>query len=171
MTLDTCALLAKYNSHVNNEMFRYIGKLSKEEWEKEFPGYFKSVKAMCNHIYIADFSWLKRLGAVRKFNYLSNPVLQENLTVDSKVFDSIDEYGRKRKELDELMTELVSELTEADLRMDVTYKSLKGVLQTKNVGGSVMHFFNHGTHHRGMISLYLEFMGHDNDFNGLIAVV
>ena len=171
MTPGTLVLLAKYNSHANTEMFRYISKLTAEEWEKEFPGYFRSVKALCNHIYIADFSWLKRLGAVRKFNYLSNPVLQESLTIDSEVFDSIEEYDRKRKELDGLMKAFVSELTEEDLRKDVTYRSLKGASQTKNVAGSVMHFFNHGTHHRGMISLYLELMGHDNDFNGLIAVV
>ncbi len=171
MTPDTLALLAKYNSRANTEMFKHISTLSKEEWEKEFPGYFKSVKALCNHIYIADFSWLKRFGTVRKFKYLSNPVLQNSFVVDSEVFDSIDEYNAKRKELDELMKELVSELTLEDLGMDVTYKSLKGEMQTRNVAGSVMHVFNHATHHRGMISLYLEFMGHSNDFNGLIAVV
>jgi uncharacterized damage-inducible protein DinB len=170
MTPETLAFLAKYNSHVNNQMFSYISKLSDEEWKKEFQGFYKSVKQLCNHIYIADFNWLKRFGLVRKFHYLENPLLKNDLTHASEAFDSIDDYNRKRKELDLLINEFVSELYEEDLRKVITYKNLKGEPQTRNAGGSAMHIFNHGTHHRGMISLYLEFLGHSNDFNSLIAV-
>jgi len=162
--------LAKYNSHVNNQMFSYISKLSDEEWKKEFPGFYKSVKLLCNHIYVADFNWLKRFGLVRQFKYLENPVLKNGLVPSSEAFDSIGDYDRKRKELDALISDFVSELDQEDLRKIITYKNLKGEPQTRNAGGSVLHMFNHGTHHRGMISLYLEFLGHSNDFNSLIAV-
>jgi len=171
LTPDTIILLAKYNSHANNAMFSHISKLSDEEWKKEYPGYFKSIRELCNHIYIADFNWLKRFRSLRQFKCLSNPIFKIDLTIDSKVFDSIDEYNRKRKELDQLLAEFAVELTDEDLKRQITYKSLKGEQQTRNAGGSVMHFFNHETHHRGMISLYLEFLGHGNDFNGLAAVV
>jgi uncharacterized damage-inducible protein DinB len=170
MTPDTFAFLAKYNAHVNNAMFSYISKLSDEEWKKEFPGFYKSVKQLCNHIYIADFNWLKRFGLVRQFKYLENPILKSELTPASEAFVSIDDYNIKRKELDLLINEFVSELTQEDLKKVITYKNLKGEPQTRNAGGSAMHIFNHGTHHRGMISLYLELLGHSNDFNSLIAL-
>jgi uncharacterized damage-inducible protein DinB len=31
--------------------------------------------------------------------------------------------------------------------------------------------FNHQTHHRGMISLYLDMLGKENDFSSLLALV
>jgi uncharacterized damage-inducible protein DinB len=38
-------------------------------------------------------------------------------------------------------------------------------------GLKLWHIFNHQTHHRGMISLYLDMMGIDNDFSGLLPLV
>jgi uncharacterized damage-inducible protein DinB len=170
MTLDTLVFMAKYNAHANNAMFPYISKLSSDEWKKEFPGYYKSIKQLCNHIYISDFNWMIRYSSLRQFKHSGNPLFQNSLAVDSEVFDSIDDYNRKRKELDGLINEFVMELKQADIDATITYTNYKGETQTRNVGGSVMHVLNHATHHRGMISSYLEFLGHSNDFAGLIAL-
>jgi uncharacterized damage-inducible protein DinB len=170
MTTDTFVMYAKYNSYANDQMFQHIAKLSDAEWKKEFPGYFKSVKALCNHLYIADFNWLKRFGLIRKFKCLDNPLFQKELSANSEAFDSIAEYNSKRRELDKLIAEFVLELRDEDFRGQLNYKNLKGEPQTRNTGGAAMHFFNHDTHHRGMISLYLEFLGQSNDFNSLVSV-
>jgi uncharacterized damage-inducible protein DinB len=42
---------------------------------------------------------------------------------------------------------------------------------TRDMGGLILHVFNHGTHHRGMIALYLDQMKRSNDFNGIMAVL
>jgi uncharacterized damage-inducible protein DinB len=34
-----------------------------------------------------------------------------------------------------------------------------------------LNLFNHETHHRGMISLYLEMLGRENDFNSIAPFV
>ena len=35
----------------------------------------------------------------------------------------------------------------------------------------VAHMFNHQTHHRGQISLYLDILGKKNDFSGIAPLV
>jgi uncharacterized damage-inducible protein DinB len=65
----------------------------------------------------------------------------------------------------------MDELTENDLEKTISFANMKGETVSKNVGGSILHMFNHQTHHRGMISLYLEMMGIDNDFSSLLPLI
>ena len=37
--------------------------------------------------------------------------------------------------------------------------------------GLLIHLFNHQTHHRGMISLYLEMLGKENNYNNILPFV
>jgi len=61
--------------------------------------------------------------------------------------------------------------TESDLEKIISFANAKGEMVNKNVGGSILHMFNHQTHHRGMISIYLDMMKIDNDFSGLLQLV
>ena len=65
----------------------------------------------------------------------------------------------------------IDELAESELEKTISFANMKGETVSKNVGGSILHLFNHQTHHRGMISLYLDMMGIDNDFSGLLPLV
>jgi len=171
MTPDTFKLLAKYNSYVNVEMNKHISQLNKDEWEKVFDGFYKNIKALCNHIYITDFNWLKRFAILRSFCYLKNPVLSGSYSWESNVFDSVSDYLKKRNELDQLINSLIDEIGQDDLNKSMEYKNWKGETAKHNIAGILMHIFNHQTHHRGMISLYLEFVGKENDFSGLMKLV
>jgi len=57
------------------------------------------------------------------------------------------------------------------IRDSLTYIDSHGNEYTKNFGGLIIHMFNHETHHRGMISLYLENLGIDNDFNSFNQIL
>jgi uncharacterized damage-inducible protein DinB len=171
MTIDTVKLFAEYNNHSNNEMNKYISLLNHDEWEKEFDGFFKSIGSLCTHIYIADFTWLKRFGLLRQFKFLNNKAFQNNYSRDSKPFNNTDEYIIKRNELDSIINSFSEEIVQNDLGEHIKYKNWKNEDQNRNFGGLVIHFFNHQTHHRGMISLYLEFLGRENDFSNLLLLV
>ena len=171
MDIKTCKLLAQYNQTANQKMDDKIRQFSNAQWEQEFTGYFKTIKQLCGHIYISDYGWLKRFGQFREFQYFKDPLFDQNLNYSSQPFDDAADYVSKREELDKKLIMLIDELTEDDLEKIISFANTKGETVRKNVGGSILHLFNHQTHHRGMISLYLDMMGIDNDFSSLLAMV
>ena len=171
MDIKTCKLLAQYNQMANHKMDSLIRNLSNAQWNQEFAGYFKTIKQLCSHIYIADYSWLQRFGQFRDFQFIKDPLFDQNLTYSSKPFDDIADYIFKREELDKKLIMFMDEITESDLEKIISFTNTKGEMVNKNVGGSILHIFNHHTHHRGMISIYLDMMGIDNDFSGLLQLV
>ena len=171
MTIDTFKLLAKYNSFANAGMNKVVSRLTPAEWERDFGGYYKTVKALCAHIYVSDFNWLKRFGSFRKFSHANNPIFNDPLDFKSRPFGTVEEYLGKRQEADLMIGSLVDELMQTDLNEMLVYKNLKKQEQKRKVDGILLHIFNHQTHHRGMISLYLELLGKPNDFSSLFHLV
>ncbi len=171
MDIKTCRLLAQYNQTANQKMNGIIRNLSEGQWNQEFSGYFKTIKQLCSHIYISDFLWLKRFGRFRDFQYIKNSLFDQDLNYGSTPFGGVADYLSKRAQLDDILTALINELTESDLDKTITFTNIKGENISKNVGGSVLQIFNHQTHHRGMISVYLDMMKIDNDFSSLLPLV
>ncbi|MDR3248855.1 MAG: DinB family protein [Treponema sp.] len=171
MQVDTVKILAAYNWAANAKMNEFITNLNTAEWNKALGGYFPSVRSLCSHIYIADITWLKRFSAIREFSALKNSLFSRDYSFKEVLFPTIAEYRDARSTLDEVITGFTNELSDADLAKDLEYSNSAGDKFTKNMGGLFLHACNHGTHHRGMISLYLEILGRANDFNSLSAVL
>jgi uncharacterized damage-inducible protein DinB len=174
MDKQTISLLTEYAKAVNEKMIEIIGTLTMEEWDRPLGGYFKSVHELCSHQFITDFNWIKRFFVLRDFAAAKDaffvPVLHHRDIIFSEK-DGKDEYLSKRPELDKKISGFCAELTAGDFGMVLKYTDPFGNYREKNAGGALLHMLNHGTHHRGMISLYLEIMGKPNDFNSLIAYV
>jgi len=171
MVIETVQLFARYNAATNKKMNNIISGLAVDQWRKEFAGFFKSVEALCSHLYIADFNWLKRFSGLRSFSYIKASLFHEDITFDRIPFGSVEEYISMRDELDDQLTGFADELRNDDLAMDLKYRDSRGNEFAKNFGGLIMHMFNHQTHHRAMISLYLEEMGIANDYSNLSGVL
>ena len=167
MQKEVIALLVNYNKSVNEAMNGIIKTLSKAEWEKPLGGYFPSVRSLCSHIYIGDFNWLKRYKKTRSFTALDNPFFDRDYAFKETIFEDMGEYLNKRPDLDNRIIAFAKELTAADLDSVLKYTDFAGRSYERNFGGCVLHFLNHQTHHRGMISLYLEMLGKENDFSSL----
>jgi len=171
MDVDTLRLLARYNEKTNGEMNALVSRLDADQWNHAFDTFFPSVHATCNHIYIADFAWLKRFSGLRNFRYIKDGVFNREIGFTDDVFAAREDYPAKRQHLDTLITAFADEVTDADLGQSLTYKDLRGVENTRNFGGLILHMFNHQTHHRGMISVYLEMLGISNDYSNLAKMV
>jgi uncharacterized damage-inducible protein DinB len=70
-----------------------------------------------------------------------------------------------RKELDDIIINFVNELSSNDLETKILWKDWEGNIIEKKLGIYIMHMFNHETHHRAQISLYLDTLGKENDFS------
>jgi uncharacterized damage-inducible protein DinB len=171
MDTQVAKLLADYNKKTNEEMNRLIERLSPEQWDREFGGHFGSIHALCSHLYIADFNWLKRFRNLREFDYLNHDSFRIELGWTSSPFVGQADYLAKRSSLDLRFLELVSEISDEDFGKTLVFKTSKGIEQKRNFGGTILHVFNHQTHHRGMISLYLDSLGIENDYSNLILMV
>jgi len=158
--------LANYNKATNENMNDYIKNITEEQWNKIFNGYFKSIHELCSHIYICDFNWLKRFSKLREFKTFNKSIFENNLNFSEIIFQNTNEYFQMRNELDILINEFINELNQNDLESILEFKDSKGTNIKKKMEPLIIHMFNHQTHHRGMISLYLEFLGIENDFGG-----
>ena len=171
MDIRTLKLFADYNRKTNSDMNAIIEKLQAHQWNQEFKGYFNSIKSLCTHVYIADFNWLKRFSKLRQFSYINNALFSQQLAYGSVVFEAVTEYLDKRKVLDAQIIQFVNEIARDDLDKYLEYKDAHGKAYRRLFGGLVLHCFNHQTHHRGMISIYLENMGVSNDYSNLANIV
>jgi uncharacterized damage-inducible protein DinB len=164
---DTVALFVKYNKLANTAMNEIIKTLSAEEWNKPFGGYFPSVRSLCSHLYICDFNWLKRFKNLREFSALKDPLFDQRYAFKDLLFEDMGEYLSGRSHLDDKMTAFAAEITGEDLAAGFRFTDSSGKSLERNFGGACLQFLNHETHHRGMISLYLELLGRENDFSSL----
>ena len=167
MDIDTVKLLASYNEKTNEQMNALISRLEAAQWDHTFATFFPSIRLMCNHLYVSDFNWLRRFSALRDFRYARDSLFSQEIGYGKEAFVTQGDYLSKRKYLDKLITAFANEVTDADLGQSLTYKDLRGNEHTRNFGGLALGCFNHQTHHRGMISVFLEMLGIENDYSSL----
>jgi uncharacterized damage-inducible protein DinB len=134
-------------------------------------GYYPSIRSLCSHLFIVDFTWLRRFANLRPFDYTSHAIFQGNPTWGGTLFPSFLDYDADRKAVDECLMKFAEEVTPEDLSKRLRYKDFKGIDQEREVAGLILHMFNHQTHHRGMISIYLDLLGKENDFSSLLILV
>jgi uncharacterized damage-inducible protein DinB len=65
----------------------------------------------------------------------------------------------------------VSELGPDAFSTMVTYKNYQGQSETRELWKLLLHWFNHGVHHRGAISGQLDMLGVENDYSGLLQKI
>ena len=183
-------LLANYNKKVNNSMNDIIKTLTEEQWKKQFSGFYKSIQDICSHIAYWDFNGFNRCKYLRNFTSLEEKFpdyekfeihslkisddkkeyLNKNLVSSKYLFEnsSIDEYINTRINLDDWIIKFINELTSNDLEKSIEFITILGNKFNWKIDEFIIHLFNHQTHHRGMISLYLDMLGKENDFSNLI---
>jgi len=167
----TLQFLARYNAITNEKMNRYIAELSDDQRNQKFGGYFTSIRSLCNHLYITDFNWLKRFSNLRTFDYIRDDFFRREHAFGTHAFLEKKDYLAMRSDLDKRISQFTDELREDDLSRKLRYNDSHGTEHNQEFGLTVLHFFNHQTHHRGMVSIYLEEMGIANDYSNIMDII
>jgi uncharacterized damage-inducible protein DinB len=157
---------AHYNKRANGQMNEIIKTISEEEWDKEFSSFWKSIHQLCLHIFNSDYGWLNR------FKLFMNPK-NELFSKDNgwgepshyPTFKNIDEYIKMRKELDDIIIDFINEITIEDLEKNMRIVDYEGKIVKHKFSIWIIHIFNHATHHRAQVSVYLDMLGKENDFS------
>lgn len=165
--------MAEYNAWMNAKVFEAAGKLSAAELAQERGAFFGSILGTLNHLVVADTIWLKRFAAhTAQFAVLDSvralPLPQQ---LNATLFTDLAEMTVHRVWLDTAITAFADALTEADIASPLSYSNTKGQPFTRPLGGVLMHFFNHQTHHRGQVSTLLTQAGVDIGVTDLLALI
>jgi len=147
-----CQLLARYNRWMNERLYGSAATLPDEERKRDRGAFFGSIHGTLCHLLWADRAWLARFYA-------------RTYDVPGYGATMIDDFAELARERDTTDTEILSwtgQLTQAWLDAPLRYtRKLDGRVAQLDGWVSAVHFFNHGTHHRGQVTTLLKQAGVD----------
>ncbi|MCG6541365.1 DinB family protein [Pseudomonas sp. KSR10] len=166
-------LMASYNQWMNSKIYQAAGQLGRDELAMDRGAFFGSILGTLNHILVADIIWLKRfatpphgLPALREIVELPYPS-----RLDQILFEDVAALSKRRFWLDRQICSWVSELSNDDLELVLSYRNTKGVPGNKRFSSLILHFFNHQTHHRGQVTTLLSQAGRNVEVTDLLALI
>lgn len=151
MELDTFELMARYNVWATNKLNQVLETVSEEDFNADCGLFFKSISGTLNHLLVGEhYFWYAR--------FTSAPPPKLNL-------DSIVEPDQHAllKQLQDRAQNWIGFLQQVDttlLKSDLQYKTAAGKAMSLPYAATLLHVFNHGTHHRGQVSTALTAMGY-----------
>ena len=127
----------------------------------ETKAYYPSICETLLYNRIGDFNWLKRYKGTFKENKLlsDHPLLSlEEKSLRREFESDYTKLFQYRKQADDLILQFMNEILK------------EGSLE-KEFWKTLLHWFNHQTHHRGQISMLLDLVGVDHDYLSLVTRV
>jgi uncharacterized damage-inducible protein DinB len=164
--------MARYNAWMNDQVFEAAAQLTEEALMCDRQAFFGSLFGTLSHIAVADTVWLKRFADALPHSALAaTRALPMPQALNTRLFNDLANLGRYRQLLDQIIKQWAAELTDDDLSHTLHYTNMQGVTAHKPLGGVLMHFFNHQTHHRGQATTLLTQAGQDVGVTDLITLI
>jgi uncharacterized damage-inducible protein DinB len=122
---------------------------------------------------VADTIWLHRFVQHQELSRVRGLVggFPHPTSLRQRLARSLAELREYRTNVDDVVVELASQVTEGQLAGTLRYASTSGQPQARNFGALVQHFFNHQTHHRGQATTLLFQAGVDLGATDLLAII
>ena len=162
---------ARYNGSVNQSIIELLRSLSREQITMKTKAYYPSLLETMIHNLFADLNWLKRYGGVfGESKALSHRIASsDQKALRQEIESDPARLFQYRREADEVLIRFVDELDESKLNSVIRYKNYKGEDQEQELWKTLLHWFNHQTHHRGQVSVLLDLVGVDHDYSSLLT--
>jgi len=162
---------AKCNQHINRAMYDVMAAKLPSAYGLRLEGYyFKTLGQILDHIFITDMVWTKAFLDVEAYGMDIVKELRPIPAYGDAVFKDLGEYHAERQRLDAFILEYIGRLEEPVFEKLVVRRTRDGTLIEKPVFKSMVHFFNHQTHHRGQISNVLDNLKIENNYSNMIFV-
>jgi uncharacterized damage-inducible protein DinB len=143
-----------YNAEMNRRVYGAAGRLSDAARRQERGAFFGSLHGTLNHLLWADQMWMSRFAGWSK---PEKPGSQS-----STLFDDFEAMRARRPEIDAGICAWAAAVTQEWLAGELVWFS--GIAQRDMTAPrmvTVIHMFNHQTHHRGQAHAMLTAAGED----------
>lgn len=159
MKADHARLMASYNRWMNERIYDVCTRLSDEERKLDRKAFFGSIHGTLNHLLLGDKIWLGR--------FEGKPFAVRCL--DQELYTDFNELKMERLATDRRIDSWAAGLTDEILGGKIRFMSIVNPAEhTYDMWVTVMHFFNHQTHHRGQLTALLSQCGKDYGVTDLI---
>jgi uncharacterized damage-inducible protein DinB len=139
-----------YNYWARDRQLAVCGSLTGEQLAQPLGGSFGTLRDTLKHMLGAESAWLQRfLGSSPR----SLPWLKETLSLEAIV--------SRWKEVEGGMLSFVAGLDSQRLAQPLTYQNFKGETWSYPLREVLLHLANHGTYHRGQVTMALRLLGAD----------
>lgn len=146
-------MMARYNSWQNSQLLPVLKAMTAEDLTKDRGAFFGSLLATANHLLWGDTIWMSRFDPSVEAPIVAVPQSTE-------LHPTIGSWEADRFRMDGKIRFWADGLRALDLKGQLTFYSVSvGRELTTQIDTSVVHFFNHQTHHRGQIHAMLTAMG------------
>jgi len=166
-------LLASYNQWMNAKLYTAAHRLAPQDLALNRGAFFGSILGTLNHIVVGDTIWLKRFAAHPTGFLALEPIrkLPYPERLDQILIADLAELTRRRKFLDQVISNWAQSLVEDDLSHVLHYTNSRGAVGRKLFASLVFQFFNHQTHHRGQATTLLHQAGQDIGITDRLALI
>jgi uncharacterized damage-inducible protein DinB len=146
---------------MNEKVYTICAGMSDQERKLDRGAPFKSIHGVLNHLLLADSVWLGR--------FTGQPFHAQSL--DQELFPDFEDLRRERVQTDDAIDAWLATVDEKVLSGNLTFTPMSvPVERTVPMRKTVLHFFNHQTHHRGQITALIEQAGYDCGVTDLLQM-
>jgi uncharacterized damage-inducible protein DinB/ribosomal protein S18 acetylase RimI-like enzyme len=144
------ATLARYNLWATTRLMAHVDALSETDYRAHAGLFFGSIHGTLNHLLVGE-----HLLWFRRFAYGESPAVELDAEVEP------DRARLRQRLLAGAVAWLpqLDEWTSERLAGTLSYRRISGEAVTLPFAPTLLHVFNHGTHHRGQISAALTSLG------------
>ena len=153
--------MARYNHWQNNQLKSFLKALSDEELARDRGAFFGSIMGTANHLLWGDWIWISRFD--------KGPGPGCSVPATAAIYTGMADWLPLRDTIDARIARWANTLGDDVLSGSFTwYSAAKENDVTKPYGQSVIHMFNHQTHHRGQLHQMLTEAGSQAPVSDLV---
>jgi uncharacterized damage-inducible protein DinB len=151
MDLTTFSTLARYNIWATTRLLDCLQQVSDVDFFKDQGLFFNSIFGTLNHILVGEhYLWFARFSEGRS----------DALALNQIVIDDRQQLVVQLQEKSQNWLSFLEQLDPEVLQQELHYCTTTGQNLSLPYAATLLHVFNHSTHHRGQITVALTQMGY-----------
>ncbi|WP_336034207.1 DinB family protein [Acinetobacter bereziniae] len=151
MNKDNLRRFAQYNIWATQHLCECLKAVSDADFNQDIGLYFKSIAGTLNHLLLGEhYLWYSR------FKENHSPTMALNTVIHQDKTQLLNELSHKSLN----WLSFIDDLDETLLTGNLNYFSSNGEAQSLPYADTLIHVFNHGTHHRGQVTAAMTILGY-----------